>query len=109
VNWRLYLLAAVGAALGTLGDLAGVMAARGWRPWTMHLTGATLWVACYPVWFTMSHSSSGGFVGPAAAWSVMGSALTVSVSIILSERQSRGEWIGFALIILGTMIRGVSR
>lgn len=78
---KLYLLAALGAALGVVGDVLGTAAARGYRPALSLTLSALCWAGCAPIWFLLSKHTGGGFNRPGALWGMVGAVMWAAVSL----------------------------
>jgi hypothetical protein len=102
---RPHVFALVGAALGAVGDVAGVAAARGWHPRVMIAICLVAWSGCGPAWVALCRVAQGSFTDAAMAWGVASAVLTTCIACGTREGQTRAQWLGFALIIGGAVVQ----
>lgn len=101
-----YALGALGAALGAVGDAAGLLAARGKNPVVLLLLSTAAWGACAPVWFAIARRT-GSFAETCSTWTASSAALGLACSIVFRDQQSPRAWLGFALILVGAALRTI--
>lgn len=106
---KIVAIAALAATLSAVGDYLCVLAARGVWPRTNLLVGSVLWAILAPMFFWMSKITGGSFVAACTAWSIISALLSIILAIVLEESQNRAEWVGFALIVLGALVRHVAK
>ena len=101
---RFYFFALVGAALGAVGDVAGVAAARGWHPRLTLAASLVAWTGCGPAWFGLCRSAQGNFTAAAVAWGMTGALVTALLAVCAGDGQTRVQWVGFALVMAGILV-----
>lgn len=104
MSLAVYALAAVGVAIGVVGDVACVQAARGSSPLLLILA-AVLFGLSSPVWYAMSRATGGGYVEPGVAWAVLACGASLGAALWSGDRQTTGQWVGYALVLLGAAVR----
>ncbi len=110
----LFLLAVFVAAITAAGDALCLAAARGSRVWVVGDTrlllvlATLLWAACGPVWYHLFVRSKGEFIEPAAACSAAGVFFTVVIALASRSAITRGQWAGFAIVMIGEVIFALS-
>ncbi len=107
MTWPLLLLGFLGAGLSSAADVVLVKAVKyPQQTLWMVLVGSVLLGLGGPIWYAMSRLSGGKYVEPAIAWT-MASTITVIVAVTICDgSQSPRQWIGFALILVGALVRG---
>lgn len=64
--------------------------------------------ASAPLFFAMSRVCDGSLVLPVSVGAVATALCSIALARMCGERQTRWQWAGFALILLGALIRGVA-
>jgi uncharacterized membrane protein len=107
MTWALLLLGFLGAINGSAADVLCVKAAQSpQHPWWMVPLASLMLSMSAPLWYVMSRMSGGKYVEPAIAWTIA-STFTVIVAVTICDgHQSPRQWLGFALILVGALVRG---
>jgi len=107
MTWALLLLGLLGAINGSAADVLCVKAVKYPQHalWMVAL-GAVMLGAGAPLWYWMSRISGGKYVEPALAWTYASTFTVVAAVLICDGHQSPRQWVGFALILIGALVRG---
>lgn len=103
----LLLLGLFGAVTGSAADVICVKAVKyPQQAWWMVALAALMFATSAPIWYAMSRVSGGQYVRPAIAWTIASTVTVIIAVTICDGHQSPRQWAGFALILIGALVRG---
>ena len=109
MNFRLWIMGAIGAGLGVFGDYVILAAYTSKQNAAVKLTlGAISWMLCAPAWYFLIRDAHGRYVTGAVAWTVSGALMGVALALFLCEKLNLWQWIGFLVTVLGAVIHAVA-
>lgn len=101
---RLVPIAILAAAVTSAADAAIFTEAAcpiGWRT----VAGAVAYASLAIVWRHLGRASGGDYMRAASAWSACAAGLTVAIAVVLRTSATPMRWVGFALIVSGTILQ----
>jgi hypothetical protein len=107
MTWALLLLGLLGAISGSGADVLCVKAVKfPQHAWWMVVLAALMFSTSAPIWYAMSRLSGGQYVRPAIVWTLASTITVIAAVTICDGHQSPRQWAGFALILIGALVRG---
>lgn len=96
--------AGLGAIASWIGDVLTLRAARGGSPALLGM-GLFCHASAGFIWYATLKADSGRFVDTSSAWGCAAAVLSLGLAVTMGEEQTRGQWAGYVLILLGGVAR----